>query len=167
MTVYYERRETPLGKVLLAASDDDLIGLWFEGQKYEATPDAQWMHRPSAAVLQRAARQLDGYFSGQRKAFDLQLDLRGTDFQCAVWRQLQRIPFGQTLTYGQLAAKLGRPAAVRAAAAAVGRNPVSVVVPCHRVLGSDGSLTGYAGGLDKKQALLQIEGLALPLAGAG
>ena len=112
-------------------------------------------------MLQRAAAQLNEFFSGQRQSFDLPLDLtNGTAFQQAVWQALLAIPFGQTTSYGELARRIGRPKAVRALGAAVGRNPIGIIVPCHRVIGADGSLTGYAGGLDRKTALLRIEGVA-------
>jgi methylated-DNA-[protein]-cysteine S-methyltransferase len=111
-------------------------------------------------VLQQAAAQLAEYFAGCRQCFELQLDLRaGTAFQQAVWQALLNLPYGHTTSYGELARRIGRPKAVRALGAAVGRNPVSIIVPCHRVMGADGSLTGYAGGLPRKTALLQLEGV--------
>ncbi len=103
------------------------------------------------------ARELDEYFAGRRRAFDLVLAPAGTPFQLAVWEELRRIPFGGTTTYGELARRVGRPTAARAVGAAVGRNPISIIVPCHRVVGSDGALTGFAGGLDRKRALLALE----------
>jgi methylated-DNA-[protein]-cysteine S-methyltransferase len=118
---------------------------------------------PEAPPLAAAAAQLDEYFAGERRDFDLELDLRGTEFQRAVWDELLRIPYGETMSYGELARRLGRPERVRAVGAANGRNPVAIVVPCHRVIGADGSLTGYGGGLDRKRALLAVEGSA-PLA---
>ena len=151
--------DSPLGALLLAASPAGLSGAWFvEGQR--DTPDpAPWAHQPEHPILLRAAQQLNDYFAGQRHAFDLPLDLRaGTAFQQAVWQALLAIPFGQHTSYGALAQAIGRPRAVRALGAAVGRNPVSIIVPCHRVLGADGSLTGYAGGLTRKTALLDLEG---------
>ena len=113
-------------------------------------------------MLGRARDEIGEYFDGRRKRFDLPLELVGTPFQCQVWQALLEIPFGQTATYGAIARRCGRPRAVRAVGAAVGRNPVSIIVPCHRVLGSDGSLTGYAGGLPRKRALLSLEGLLAP-----
>ena len=110
-------------------------------------------------MLRQAAAQLADYFAGRRDSFDLPLDLsHGTAFQQSVWQALRAIPAGQTTSYGALSAGVGKPAAVRAVGAAVGRNPISVIVPCHRVLGADGSLTGYAGGLERKTALLELEG---------
>jgi methylated-DNA-[protein]-cysteine S-methyltransferase len=151
------RHATPLGPVLLAATPAGLAGLWFEGQKHH--PDTTgWRFDPTHPVLQEAMRQIDAWFAGTRSGFDLPLDLQGgTAFQQDVWRALLAIPRGGHTSYGALSRQLGRPRAVRAVGAAVGRNPLSVVVPCHRVLGADGSLTGYAGGLERKTALLRLE----------
>ncbi len=154
----------PLGAMVVAATPHGLAGVWFEGQRH--MPDtSRWARDdatpPSHPVLRQAITQLDEYFAGRRTQFDLPLDLQGgTGFQQAVWQALLAIPSGATTSYGEIGARIGRPAAVRAVGAAVGRNPVSVIVPCHRVLGRDGSLTGYAGGLARKTALLQLEGRA-------
>lgn len=166
------RWASPLGEMLLARTAEGLAGLWFDGQKHGPGPLAV-PERPEDPLLQRAIAQLQRYFStpvrgtGQRGAtdtidppFDLPLDLQGTPFQRAVWQALCHITPGQTRSYGEIAQAVGAPRAVRAVGAAVGRNPVSVIVPCHRVVGRDGSLTGYAGGLDRKQALLRLEGRA-------
>ena len=152
------RYDSPLGRMLLAATGRGLAGVWFEGQKHG--PDSRgWPEDPRHPVLREAAAQLRAYFAGERDGFELPLDLQaGTAFQQSVWAALREIPRGGTASYAQLARRLGRPRAARAIGAAVGRNPVSVVVPCHRVLGTDGSLTGYAGGLDRKTALLKLEG---------
>jgi methylated-DNA-[protein]-cysteine S-methyltransferase len=148
---------SPLGAVRLAATDTGLAGLWFEGQKHHPGPLAA-PQAPEHPVLLRAAQALAAYFAGQPTALHrLPLALAGTPFQQAVWRALCNIHPGRTVSYGALALALGRPEAVRAVAAAVGRNPVSLAVPCHRVLGAGGALTGYAGGLHRKQALLQLE----------
>lgn len=156
------RTTTPLGTVRLAASPAGLCGLWFDGQRHlpaQLDGPQAWPEAPEHPVLREAAAQLQQYLRGERAQFDLPLDLGGgTAFQQAVWQALLRIPTGQTTSYGTLGRQIGKPAAVRAVGAAVGRNPVSLVVPCHRVLGRDGSLTGYAGGLDRKQALLRLEG---------
>jgi len=151
------RIETTLGGVTLAATAAGLCGLWFDGQRH--FPDlAQVPERRGNPILDAAAHQLHEYFAGRRSAFELPLDMsRGTHFQQTVWQALLRIPAGTTTTYGALAAQLDRPRAVRAVAAAVGRNPISVIVPCHRVVGADGALTGYAGGLDRKRRLLALE----------
>ena len=119
-----------------------------------------WRERHDDALLRRAADQLHAYFAGEMLAFDVPLDLQGTPFQRRVWQALLAIPGGETRSYGEIARALGSAAAVRAVGGAVGRNPVSVIVPCHRVIGSDGSLTGYAGGVDRKRALLKLEGAA-------
>jgi len=151
--------ESPLGPMLLAATDRGLAGVWFLGQKHG--PDSSgWREDPQHPVLREAVTQLRAYFAGERDSFDLPLDLQaGTAFQQDVWKALLAIPRGATTSYAQLARQLGRPQAMRAVGAAVGRNPVSIVVPCHRVLGSSGSLTGYAGGLERKTALLKLEGV--------
>lgn len=148
---------TPLGPVLMAASAHGLAGLWFVGQRH--MPDsAGWQTDAQHPVLKQTQRELKAYFLGQRTTFNVPLDLRhGTDFQQAVWLALLRIAPGHSKAYGALAAELGKPKASRAVGAAVGRNPISILVPCHRVVGARGQLTGYAGGLDRKQALLQLE----------
>lgn len=151
--------DTPLGRVRLARTARGLAGLWFEGQKHHpgelAVPQ-----RPDDELLREAASQLQRYFAGTLTRFDLPLDLQGTPFQRSVWQALLRIPSGRTCSYGELARSIGAPAAVRAVGAAIGRNPASLVVPCHRVLGTDGALTGYAGGVDRKRALLALEARA-------
>lgn len=150
--------DSPLGPVLLAACGEQLAGVWFAQQRH--LPDSSnWHHNPKYPVLQEAGAQLSAYWQGQRRRFDLPLDLSaGTAFQQAVWRALLAIPYGATTSYGALSAALGKPTAVRAVGGAVGRNPLGIIVPCHRVIGASGSLTGYAGGLDRKVALLQLEG---------
>lgn len=152
------RFASPLGPMLLAATDDGLAGVWFVGQRH-GPRSAGWAEDNAHPLLREAATQLTAYFAGRLTAFDLPLDTqRGTDFQRKVWQALRGIPHGQTLSYAALGHVIGRPEAARAVGAAVGRNPWSIVVPCHRVTGSDGSLTGYAGGLDRKTALLRLEG---------
>ena len=148
---------SPLGPMIVAATARGLAGLWFEGQRH--LPDTSgWPQAPEHPVLVRAVSQLREYFAGRRTQFDLPLDLQGgTPFQQSVWQALLAIPAGGTASYGDLSRRVGRPSAVRAVGAAVGRNPVSIIVPCHRVLGRDGSLTGYAGGLERKSALLGLE----------
>jgi methylated-DNA-[protein]-cysteine S-methyltransferase len=152
---------TPLGPMRLAATALGLGGAWFEGQKHHPQPLAA----PDDAehpMLQAAALALAEYWrEPQASTFDLDLDLGGSPFQQAVWAALRAIPPGRSVSYGALARSLGRPEAARAVGAAVGRNPISVIVPCHRVLGGSGRLTGYAGGLARKQALLRGEGLAV------
>jgi len=148
---------SPLGPILLARTEAGLAGAWFEAQKWHPEPlDAP--ERPDDPLLQLAAQQIAEYFAGERSHFELPLDLHGTDFQRSVWQALCHIEAGGTQSYAAVARSLGSPQAVRAVGAAVGRNPVSVIVPCHRVVGTDGSLTGYAGGLERKRALLALEG---------
>lgn len=169
MTITYapdtvqRRYDSPLGEVALAATPRGLAGLWFRDQRHWPAqhldgPAAWPLHAAAHPVLDRAEAELADFFAGRRTAFSVPLELpRGTDFQQAVWAALQALPHGATCSYRDLAVVLGRPAAVRAVGAAVGRNPVSVIVPCHRVVGSGGALTGYAGGLHRKEALLGLE----------
>ena len=147
---------TPLGKLLLARTARGLAGVWFEGQKHHPEPLAA-LRRPDDELLRRAAGQLHAYFAGARGGFDVPLDLHGTPFQRAVWQALLAIPPGSTRSYAEIAKALDAAKAVRAVGGAVGRNPLSVIVPCHRVVGSNGALTGYAGGVDRKRALLELE----------
>jgi methylated-DNA-[protein]-cysteine S-methyltransferase len=159
------RIDTPLGPLMLAATANGLAGAWFDDQKHHPGPltapiDARHPH------IAGAAKALQAYWSpaGPPLPFALALDAAGTAFQRAVWQALCGIAPGRTSTYGEIARRIGRPTAVRAVGAAVGRNPISIIVPCHRVLGADGSLIGYAGGLQRKQALLAHEGAPQRLA---
>ena len=149
----------PLGEMIVAASDSGIAGVWFEGQKH--LPDhTKWPVDDNHPLLREAVVQLRDYFGGRRTSFDLPIDLQlGTPFQQSVWQALLAVPHGAKTTYATLSREIGAPRAVRAVGAAVGRNPVSIVVPCHRVLGTGGSLTGYAGGLERKSALLKLEGV--------
>lgn len=161
-SLVYSASSSPLGAIWLAATDRGLAGMWFDGQRH--SPDrSSWTVCPDShqhPVLNAAVQQLQAYFAGTSLQFDLPLDLRGgTAFQQTVWQALLGIPLGQTTSYGELSKSIGKPLAVRAVGTAIGRNPISVIVPCHRVLGADGSLTGYAGGLDRKMALLTLEGV--------
>ena len=156
---------TPLGEVLLVRTAHGLAGAWFEGQKHHpGRLSAQ--SSPSDALLAEAAAQLHAYFAGSLMHFELPLDLQGTPFQRRVWQALRAIAPGHTSTYGAIATAVGSDAAVRAVGGAIGRNPVSVIVPCHRVIGRDGTLTGYAGGFERKRALLALERAAPDSAGA-
>jgi methylated-DNA-[protein]-cysteine S-methyltransferase len=148
----------PLGEMIVAASDRGIAGIWFAGQKH--LPDhSAWAMRDDHPLLQAAIGQLRDYFDGRRTSFDLPLDLRGgTAFQQSVWHALLAIPHGAKATYASIGRDIGAPLAMRAVGAAVGRNPLCIVVPCHRVLGTGGSLTGYAGGIERKTALLKLEG---------
>ncbi|OGB55917.1 MAG: cysteine methyltransferase [Burkholderiales bacterium RIFOXYC12_FULL_60_6] len=149
---------SPLGLMRLATRPQGLCGVWFEGQRHQTDASA-WPTVADHPLLQQATVQLAQYFAGQRRQFELALDLSaGTPFQQAVWQALQSLAFGQTSSYSTLSTQMGRPTAVRALSGAVARNPLSIVVPCHRVLGAHGDLTGYAGGLTRKAALLKLEG---------
>ncbi|NML86363.1 methylated-DNA--[protein]-cysteine S-methyltransferase [Polaromonas sp.] len=158
---------SPLGNILIAATDRGLAGLWFtENQRYlpfDRAGPVTWPEVPEHPVLKQVSGQLGEYFAGRRCHFDVPLDLAcGTEFQQSVWQALLDIAPGQTISYGEVSRRIGKPAAVRAVGGAVGRNPVSIIVPCHRVMGSNGSLTGYGGGLDRKTALLRLEGALAP-----
>ena len=152
----YDYISTPIGSLLLVGNEAGLCRVEFERNGEPVQPEDGWTKKPK--VLKEAKKQLQQYFRGKRKDFDLELHPLGTDFQCEVWTALTEIPYGETLSYGELAVGIGRPKAVRAVGAANGRNPLPIVVPCHRVIGSDGSLTGFGGGLDAKKFLLDLEG---------
>jgi methylated-DNA-[protein]-cysteine S-methyltransferase len=146
---------TPLGRVLVVTSGQDLVGLSFDG--HDRTPVVGGVPDRESEALVEVRRQLDEYFAGVRTAFEVPLRLEGTSFQLEVWSALLDIPLGSVATYGEIARRLGRPAAARAVGAANGQNPISIVVPCHRLVGSGGGLTGYGGGLDRKRWLLAHE----------
>ena len=156
--MHYDYLRTPHGRMLLVSSDRGLAGLYFVGQKHYPARGADWRPGASSAIARRAKRELGEYFAGRRRRFGVALDPQGTPFQRAVWKQIARVPFGKTITYAELARRAGHPRSVRASGAATGRNPLSIIVPCHRIVGSNGSLTGYAGGLARKKALLDLEG---------
>ncbi len=153
--MYYCYLETPIGELLLAGTADALTMVGFPKGSMRRDPEADWIfnEKPFAEV----SRQLLEYFAGERRDFDLKLDLEGTEFQLSVLRELQQIPYGTTTSYADIAKRIGRPKAVRAVGAANGRNPIPIIVPCHRVIGSHGDLTGFGGGLDTKEALLRLE----------
>lgn len=159
----YIEHPSPLGILLIAATDAGISGIYFEEHRHFKGKDG-WQQpgaqTKAAQHLVEAATQLDEYFAGRRTAFDVVLDLSGTDFQQAVWQQLSAIPFGASISYAQHANNLDKPKAVRAVGAAIGKNPVSIIVPCHRVIGTSGAVTGYAGGLERKKFLLTLEGIA-------
>lgn len=156
--IRYARFDTPLGSVYATAIDAAITGIYFEGQRHAPAISPGWREEPGHAPLAACARQLCEYLGGRRTGFELPLAPVGTAFQRRVWSEIARIPRGHTLSYAQLAERAGAPGAARAAGAATGRNPISVVVPCHRVVGSGGELTGYAGGIPRKLRLLQLEG---------
>jgi methylated-DNA-[protein]-cysteine S-methyltransferase len=147
--------DSPVGPITLLATDDRLTGLYLSEQRHP--PAADQFGAPDDGPFAAAAAQLSEYFAGRLTSFDLPVTRTGTAFQRLVWSALQDIPYGTTVSYGELAAAIGRPSAARAVGLANGRNPVSIVVPCHRVVGSDGSLTGYGGGLERKRYLLALE----------
>jgi methylated-DNA-[protein]-cysteine S-methyltransferase len=155
---YYTRVPTALGPLLLVGTADALTQVWLPSGSDRQGPDADWIQ--ADAPFAEPVRQLRAYFAGALRRFDLRLAPAGTPFQQTVWRALLDIPYGETVSYGEIARRIGRPAAVRAVGAANGRNPLAIVVPCHRVIGSDGRLVGYGGGLPAKVALLELEGRA-------
>jgi methylated-DNA-[protein]-cysteine S-methyltransferase len=153
--------DSPVGPITLVAAGAALAGLYLSAQRHAPGPAAFGAREPAGLAgsgpLAEAARQLGEYFAGSRTEFDLELSMAGTAFQQRVWKELQAVGYGETITYGQLADRIGQPTASRAVGLANGRNPVSIIVGCHRVVGADGSLTGYGGGLDRKQYLLALE----------
>ena len=154
--MYYTRMESPVGRLLLAGTDALSLIAFSRGPKSIA-PKADW-EGSDAPFLHRAATQLKEYFRGERRQFELELEPTGTPFQLTVLDALAKIPYGETRSYGEVAAQIGRPKAVRAVGAANGRNPLPIVLPCHRVIGADGSLTGFGGGIETKRYLLDLEG---------
>ena len=165
-SIVQTRIQTPLGEMCLGATAQGLAGAWFidqrhrpEGMDFKSVPHP-WPVQNAHPTLVQAARELQEFFAGKRRVFDVILDINGgTLFQQSVWRALLKIDHGNTSTYGDIGRQINNPAAVRAVGSAVGKNPLSVIIPCHRVLGTDGSLTGYAGGLHRKTALLNLEGV--------
>ena len=157
MTIHYVRIDSPVGPLLLAASDAGMHTIEFQDAKHPVKRSDGWLES-GHPLLRRAEEQLGEYFAGRRRSFDLPLAPLGTPFQRKVWEALAAIPYGTTASYGQLAARVGRPSASRAVGAANGRNPLPIVLPCHRVIGANGALTGFGGGLPTKQFLLRLEG---------
>ena len=155
----YTRFTTPLGTILATAVGGCLTSVNFVDAKYTPAAAADWKEEADSPPLKECATQLRDFFDGKRQCFDLPLAPEGTPFQQRVWREIARVPFGETISYAQLAARAGAAGSARAAGAATGRNPIAIVVPCHRIVGTDGSLTGYAGGLERKMKLLEIEGV--------
>lgn len=156
---FYKTMPSPVGELKLVASDDGLVAVLWENDDPKRVPfeAGALQESPRHPVLRETERQLQGYFAGKLEAFSLKLAFRGTEFQRKVWQALTTIPFGETRSYGEIAAQIGHPAAVRAVGAANGRNPISIVAPCHRVIGANGKLTGFAGGLTAKAFLLRLE----------
>lgn len=157
----YRELESPLGAMLAVSDGEALCGLYFVDGRDAPRVHADWRPDPDAPPFDRLAAQLGEYWAGARRRFDIPIRLEGTPFQRAVWAAIAGIPYGETISYRDLAGRIGRPAAVRAAGAATGRNPVSILVPCHRIVGAGGSLVGYGGGLDRKRALLELERRAM------
>lgn len=153
--MYYCYFDTPIGELLLAGEDNALTMIGFPKGSMRRDPESDWIFNEQP--FEEVRRQLSEYFAGERKDFDLPLGLSGTEFQVSVLEALQDIPYGETTSYGVIAKRIGRPKAVRAVGAANGRNPIPIIVPCHRVIGSSGDLTGFGGGLDTKEALLRLE----------
>jgi methylated-DNA-[protein]-cysteine S-methyltransferase len=157
MKSYAYLKTEMLGDLLLVANASRLIGIYFSNQHNGPKPSADWKNDPSHPILKQAARELNEYLSGKRTDFSVPLAFDGTGFQREIWKQIARIPFGKTISYTELARRVGAPKATRAAGTATGRNPLGIIIPCHRVVGKDGGLGGYAGGLDRKKSLLKIE----------
>jgi methylated-DNA-[protein]-cysteine S-methyltransferase len=156
----YDYYASPCGRMLLTADEKAITSVSFVGQKYAPRVQRDWQRDAHHAPIRQAKRELAEYFGGRRKRFSVKLAPHGTAFQRAVWKAIAQVRFGNTIAYGELARRAGRPGSARAAGAATGRNPIGVIVPCHRIVGSNGALTGYAGGLAKKRALLALEGRA-------
>jgi methylated-DNA-[protein]-cysteine S-methyltransferase len=149
--------KSPVGKLKLVGDDQGLMAILWENERLDRVSTGPLAEAPDHPVLREAERQINEYFAGKRKTFSLAFDLAGTKFQKAVWQALRTIPFGETRTYSEIARRVGRSRAVRAVGAANGRNPIPIVVPCHRVIGANGTLTGFAGGLETKAILLRLE----------
>src|SRR3954451_3101558 len=157
MAYAYKSISSPVGRLKLVASERGLAAILWENDDPERVPLEPLVEDPSSPILIETERQLAAYFAGKLKAFDVPLDFKGTAFQRSVWAALLTIPFGETRSYGDIARQIGRPTASRAVGAANGKNPISIIAPCHRVVGSTGALTGFAGGLAVKRALLGLE----------
>lgn len=158
MTYAYKTMKSPVGELKLVASNKGLAAILWENENPRRVRLAPVSEDKNHPVLIETERQLKDYFSGKRKSFSVKLDFKGTEFQKKVWAALLTIPFAETLSYGQIAKQIKNPKAVRAVGAAIGKNPISIIAPCHRVIGSTGKLTGFAGGLENKASLLALEG---------
>ena len=161
MTVYYQEIDSPLGGMLLTSNGEALTGCYFHAQKYFPEITEEWQSVKELALFNEVTAAFESYFHSGNVCFNFPLAPQGTTFQQQVWEVLLRIPAGSTESYSALALKMSRPSATRAVAAAIGKNPISIIIPCHRVLGKNHSLTGYAGGLERKHALLALEGVML------
>jgi O-6-methylguanine DNA methyltransferase len=156
--MYYAHTKTPAGTLLLTSNDSTITGMHWVAFRRAPKPTPDWQERPELFV--KAIAELTEYFAGKRTTFDIPLSAKGTAFQQAVWKELQKIPYGETTTYSAIASAIGRPKAVRAVGTAVGSNPISIAIPCHRVIAANGTLGGYAGGLESKQTLFTVENIA-------
>ncbi len=156
-SILFDITESALGAIVLASDGDALTGAWFDGQRHQPAQDGTWRRQRELPVLRRAAAEFAEYFAGVRTQFTLPLAPVGTPFQCRIWDAIATVPYGATIAYRELARRAECPESIRAAGAATGRNPLSILVPCHRIVGADGALTGYAGGLARKRALLALE----------
>lgn len=157
MTLVHTIVDSPVGPLRLVASDAGLVAILWPNERPGRVPLGPAVEDAAHPVLVRAAAQIAEYFAGKRRVFDVPLDFRGTDFQRSVWQALLAIPYGETRSYAEIARQIGRPGASRAVGAANGRNPLSIIAPCHRVIGTNGTLTGFAGGLEAKRMLLDLE----------
>ncbi|MDB6064017.1 MAG: cysteine methyltransferase [Pedosphaera sp.] len=155
--------KTPLGDLLLVANESKLIGLYFDACDHVPAARKTWNANPQHPILREAEKQLREFFDGKRSGFSLPLHFAGTDFQERVWREIARVPYGKTISYSELADKAGAPLAIRAAGTNTGLNPISIIIPCHRVVGKNGGMGGYAGGLERKRHLLELENSTIGL----
>ncbi|MDB6054193.1 MAG: ogt [Verrucomicrobiales bacterium] len=158
ITNSYAVIDSPIGKLMLVADEEWLVGLYFVDCPHVPAMSGNWKRDAQHALLRQAGEQLHEYFAGHRTRFTIPLRSTGTDFQKSIWKQIEQIPYGQTLSYSELATRAGASHAIRAAGTSTGRNPISIIVPCHRVVGKNGGMCGFAGGLDRKALLLKLEG---------
>jgi methylated-DNA-[protein]-cysteine S-methyltransferase len=158
---FYTEIESPVGRLRLAGNGEGLRQVWFINGKHSKPARKEW--KEDRTIFREVIRQLEAYFRGELKEFDVPLVMEGTAFQLSVWKELRKIPYGETRTYGQLAETIGNPKAMRAVGSANGQNPIPIIVPCHRVIGSDGTLTGFGGGIENKRKLLELESGQLKL----
>jgi methylated-DNA-[protein]-cysteine S-methyltransferase len=157
MIIYYTFLNSPVQQLTLTSDGESLTGLRMVERRHAPEMTSDWKLDEKTRPFAEAKRQLAAYFNGELTEFDLPLNLQGTNFQCLIWRELERIPFGTTMSYGEMARRIGNPNGSRAVGAANGRNPISIIIPCHRLIGSDGKLTDYGGGLERKEWLLAHE----------
>ncbi|MDF2419220.1 methylated-DNA--[protein]-cysteine S-methyltransferase [Acinetobacter beijerinckii] len=162
MQLVYMYMDSPVGALKLVAHDQALVAVMWDNEDHKRVRLAELIESPQHPMLHKVKQQLEQYFAGQRQQFDLPLDFQGTDFQQQVWQALLTIPYGETRSYKEIALQIGNAKAVRAVGAANGKNPISIIAPCHRVIGASGALVGFAGGLDKKQILLSLEQSQIP-----